>query len=210
MPRFTLDTKCRLCRAEGMKLFLKGTRCFSAKCPLEKQGAVPPGMHGVKRASKPTDYGLQLRAKQKAKRLYGIQEVQFKNYYQKAKKLKGLLGDNLLILLETRLDNIVYLAGLASSRSHAKQLISHRHTKLNGRPFNISSYSVKVGDTIELDSKTIEKYKGSFRFDDKDFKTPSWLDVDKTKYSVKLISPPQKEEIQSGIDINLIVEYYSR
>lgn len=210
MSRITLDSKCRLCRAEGMKLYLKGTRCFSSKCPVEKKGAVRPGMHGMKRPSKPTDYGLQLRAKQKAKRLYGVLETQFKNYYQKAKKLKGLVGNNLQILLERRLDNVVYLAGLSLSRSHAKQLISHRHIKVNGKSLNISSYSVKTDDIIELDNKIIEKLKDTLRLNDKDFKTPSWLDLNKTNYSVKVISPPKVEDIQSGVDVNLIIEYYSR
>lgn len=210
MSRITLDSKCRLCRAEGMKLYLKGTRCFSSKCPVEKKGAVRPGMHGMKRPSKPTDYGLQLRAKQKAKRLYGVLETQFKNYYQKAKKLKGLVGDNLLILVERRLDNVVYLTGLSLSRSHAKQLISHRHIKVNGKPLNISSYSVKVNDVIELDSKIIEKLKDTLRLNDKDFKTPAWLDLNKSSYTVKIISLPKVEDIQSGVDINLIIEYYSR
>ena len=210
MSRITLNSKCRLCRAEGMKLYLKGTRCFSSKCPVEKKGAVRPGMHGMKRPSKPTDYGLQLRAKQKAKRLYGVLETQFKNYYQKAKKLKGLVGDNLLILVERRLDNVVYLAGLSLSRSHAKQLISHRNIKINGKPLNISSYSVKPGDVIELDNKIVEKLKDTLRLNDKDFKTPAWLDLNKSNYSVKIISPPKVEDIQSGVDINLIIEYYSR
>src|SRR4030043_1118975 len=123
MSRATVDTKCRLCRAEGQKLYLKGARCFSSKCPIEKKGAVHPGMHGIQSRRKPTDYGIQLRAKQKVKRIYGLQETQFRNLYLKAKKLKGLVGDNFLILLERRLDNIVYLAGLARSRNHARQLI---------------------------------------------------------------------------------------
>jgi small subunit ribosomal protein S4 len=193
-----------------MKLYLKGARCFSSKCPIEKKGAVPPGMHGMKRSSKPTDYSLQLRAKQKAKRLYGVLETQFKNYYQKAKKLKGLVGDNLLILLERRLDNIIYLAGLSLSRSHAKQLISHRNVKVNGQPLTISSYSAKPGDIIELDNKIVEKVKDSLRLNDKDFKVPAWLDLNKTNCSVKIISPPQVADIQTGVDVNLIIEYYSR
>lgn len=210
MSRDTLNSKCRLCRAEGLKLYLKGARCFSSKCPIEKKGAVPPGMHGIKRSSKPSDFGLQLRAKQKAKRTYGILETQFKNYFQQAKKLKGLIGNNLLILLERRLDNVVYLSGLSLSRNHAKQLISHRNLKVNGKPLNISSYLVKIGDLLELDSKIIEKYKDTLRLSDKDFKTPAWLDLNKTKYSVKIVSFPKVEDIQSGVDINLIIEYYSR
>ena len=210
MSRITLDAKCRLCRTEGQKLYLKGERCYSAKCPIEKKGAVKPGMHGVKRASKPTDYGIQLRAKQKAKRLYGIQETQFKNYYLKAKKLKGLLGDNLMILVERRLDNVLYLAGLAQSRSQSKQFISHKHVLVNGKKLNISSYSVNVGDEIALDKKIIEKYADLLPANSKDFKSASWIDSSNKKYTAKVISLPTMEEINSGVEINLIIEYYSR
>ena len=181
--RITLDTKCRLCRAEGAKLYLKGARCFSAKCPLEKKGAVKPGMHGVKRAKKPTDYGIQLRAKQKAKRIYGIQETQFKNYYLKAKKMTGQVGDNLIILLETRLDSLVYQAGLANSRSQAKQFISHNHVSVNGRPINISSYSIKPEDKISLDATVAKKFKDDLKITDKDFKAPIWISLDPANFS---------------------------
>lgn len=202
MSRITLDSKCRLCRAEGVKLYLKGNRCFSAKCPLEKKGAVPPGMHGVKKIKKPTDYGIQLRAKQKAKRIYGVAERQFKTYFVKAKKMSGLVGNNLLGLLERRLDNIMYITGLALSRSSAKQLINHRHVLVNGAPLNISAYLAKVGDIISIDKKFVDQLK--------DQKVPSWLDLDKKNYTVKVISYPSVEEIKSDIDINLIIEYYSR
>jgi len=208
MSRITLDTKCRLCRAEGTKLFIKGARCSSSKCPIEKKGAVPPGMHGIKRAKKPTDYGIQLRAKQKAKRLYGIQENQFRNYYLKAKKLKGLVGDNLIFMIETRLDNVVYLGGLSQSRTQAKQLISHKHVLVNDKPLNISSYLVRVGDIISLESNL--KVKDNLRLGDKDFRYPSWMDINKQNQSIKITSNPIREEIASGIDVNLIIEYYSR
>jgi small subunit ribosomal protein S4 len=210
MSRITVDAKCRLCRREGNKLYLKGARCYSAKCPLEKKGAVVPGMHGLKNPSKPTDYGIQLRAKQKAKRIYGVQETQFRNYYYKAKRLKGLVGDNLLILLEKRLDNALYLAGLSLSRSSAKQIISHRHVLVNGKYINVPSYEIKVGDEISLDQTIIDQIKDKLPAADGDFKTPSWLDVHKNKFSAKVISLPQLEELTQGIDINLIVEYYSR
>lgn len=210
MSRITLDAKCRLCRAEGQKLYLKGERCYSAKCPIEKKGAVRPGMHGVKRTSKPTDYGIQLRAKQKAKRLYGIQETQFKNYYQKAKKLKGLLGDNLMILVERRLDNVLYLAGLAQSRSQAKQFISHRHVLVNGKKLNVSSYSVNAGDEVSLDKKVIDKFSDLLPVNSKDFKSPNWIESSNKKYTAKVISLPTMEDINSGVEINLIIEYYSR
>lgn len=208
--RVTLDTKCRLCRTEGSKLFLKGARCLSAKCPIEKKGAVPPGMHGIKSNKKPTDYGIQLRAKQKAKRVYGVQEIQFNNYYKLAKNLKGLVGDNLLDLLEHRLDNVVYTSGLAASRSQSKQFISHGHVSVNNKPINISSYHVKTGDVIALDKDILAKFQDSLRFQDKDFKLPGWLDIDKNKAAVKIISTPEKDETQNGINTNLIVEYYSR
>jgi len=208
--RSTLDTKCRLCRSEGVKLYLKGARCFSPKCPLEKKGAVKPGMHGTKRSRKPTDYGIQLRAKQKAKRFYGITETQFKNYYTAAKKLKGLVGENLLILVERRLDNVVYLSGLCLSRSHAKQLISHKEVLVNGKVLNISSYLVKVGDLITLKPKTLEKNGDTFKYADKDFKAPEWIDLDKSKSSAKIIALPIIDQNHNGIDVNLIIEYYSR
>jgi small subunit ribosomal protein S4 len=210
MSRITLNSKCRLCRAEGQKLYLKGDRCYSAKCPLERKGAVKPGMHGIKRSKKPTDYGIQLRAKQKAKRLYGIQETQFKNYYQKAKKMTGLLGDNLMILVERRLDNALYLGGLAQSRTQAKQFISHQHVLVNGQKLNISSYSVKVGDEITLDKKILQKYADFLPVNSKDFKSPAWIESSNKKYSAKITSLPSIEDINSGVEINLIIEYYSR
>jgi len=208
--RITLNAKCRLCRAAGSKLYIKGIRCNSSKCPIEKKGAVRPGMHGIKNPSKPTDYGIQLRAKQKAKRIYGVQETQFKNYYTAAKKLKGLVGDNLLILVEERLDNVLYRAGLASSRSFAKQVTSHRHVLINGKVLNISSYQVKIGDVISFDKKTIARIAESIPAAENDFKAPQWLDLNRKDYTVKIISSPIREEITNDIDVNLIIEYYSR
>jgi small subunit ribosomal protein S4 len=209
MSRITLDTKCRLCRAAGNKLYLKGTRCYSAKCPIERKGAVKPGMHGVKSGSKLTDYGIQLKAKQKAKRIYGVQETQFKNYYLKAKTLTGLVGNNLLMLLEKRLDNVLSLSGLALSRSSAKQLISHGHVLVNDKVLNVPSYQVKLKDVITLDKKIADKI-GELPGSAADFKAPSWLDLNKSKLSVKIISSPVREEMANDIDINLIIEYYSR
>jgi small subunit ribosomal protein S4 len=210
MSRITLNTKCRLCRAAGSKLYLKGIRCNSAKCPIEKKGAVKPGMHGAKGGSKPTDYGIQLRAKQKAKRIYGIQETQFKNYYLKAKRIKGLVGDNLMILLEKRLDSILYQAGLVLSRSLSKQLISHKHVLVNDKKINVSSYETKIGDLISFDKKTINNYKELVPAMENDFKSPQWLDLNKKNLTVKVISTPIREEIGRDIDVNLIIEYYSR
>lgn len=210
MSRITVDSKCRLCKAEGQKLYLKGARCLSAKCPIEKKGAIKPGQHGAKGGKKPTDYGIQLRAKQKAKRIYGVQETQFKNYFLKAKKLTGLVGDNLLRLVELRLDNVLYQSGLSLSRSSGRQLISHQHVLVNGRPLNVASYEVKVGDVISLDKKAVEKFGDFVRCSDKDFKAPSWLKLDSSKYTVEVISLPSKEDFNQSIDINLIIEYYSR
>jgi len=210
MSRITVDTKCRLCRSAGTKLYLKGARCLSSKCPIEKKGAVPPGMHGIKRVKKPTDYGIQLRAKQKAKRIYGVQETQFKNYYTKAKKLTGMVGNNLLTLLEKRLDNVLYQSGLSLSRSNAKQLISHRHVLVNGKILNIASHQLKKGDTVALDKSTISKLGDTLRLSDKDFKSPQWLNLTKNKYTVSLAADPSSEDFNQGIDVNLIIEYYSR
>lgn len=210
MSRITVDTKCRLCRAEGEKLYLKGARCLSSKCPIEKKGAVPPGMHGLKRAKKPTDYGIQLRAKQKAKRIFGIQETQFRNYFNKAKKLKGLVGDNFLSLVERRLDNIVYASGLALSRSHAKQLVSHKNILVNGKPLNVASFQTKVGDVVSLDKKIITEMGELLNISQKDFKGPQWLTLDRQKYAVEVKSLPTTDDFNQSIDINLIIEYYSR
>jgi small subunit ribosomal protein S4 len=167
-------------------------------------------MHGAKGSKKLSDYGIQLRAKQKAKRIYGIQEAQFRNYYKKAKILKGLIGDNFEILIERRLDNCLYLAGIAASRNQAKQFISHNHVFVNDKKLNISSYSVKLGDVIKLDKLIISKFSDLLPANGKDFHSPSWISVDNAKYSAKITSLPTKQDINSGININLIVEYYSR
>ncbi|RLC35488.1 30S ribosomal protein S4 [Candidatus Shapirobacteria bacterium] len=210
MARDTLNTKCKLCRREGTKLYLKGARCLSSKCPLERKGAVPPGMHGLKRSRRPRAYGIQLRAKQKLKRTYGILERQLKNYYKKAKKGKGVLGDNLLVFLEMRLDNLVYVSGLAQSRSHAKQLVSHKHVLVNGKSLNISSYSVKIGDKISLDKIAFKPKNQEIRALAKDFKCPNWLSLNKTKLEIEVISKPERDTFAQDIDENLIIEYYSR
>jgi small subunit ribosomal protein S4 len=210
MSRLTLDTKCRLCRSEGAKLFLKSARC-STKCPIDKRGAVSPGMHGMKRAKKPTDYGIQLRAKQKAKRIYVINETQFHNLFNQAKKLKGQVGTNLLTLLERRLDSVLYSSGLSASRSHAKQLISHGNVLVNGQVLSIPSYLVKVGDKISLKADDVEKSKEILRITDKDLKTPVWIEVDSQKLTAKVNKFPLVDDLPvNDIDINLIVEYYSR
>ncbi len=210
MSRITLNAKCRLCRAAGAKLYLKGTRCNSSKCPIERKGAVKPGMHGAKGGSKPTDYGIQLKAKQKAKRIYGVQETQFKNYYLKAKRLKGMIGDNLMILLEKRLDNVLVRAGLVLSRSLSKQLISHGHVLINDKKLDIPSYETKIGDVISFDKKTVSFFKENVPAAESDFKAPQWLDLNKKNFTVKVISTPLVEEMTADSDVNLIIEYYSR
>ncbi len=209
--RSTLDTKCRLCRTEGTKLFLKGARCLSPKCPIDKKGAVRPGMHGLKRTKKLSDFAIQLRAKQLAKRYYGgLLETQFRNYYDKAKLMKGLVGENLLSLLERRLDNAVFVSGLALSRSHARSLVSHKQILVNDKILNIPSYSVKVGDTISLNPKIIVKSGELLRISDKDYKSPDWIEVNKSKFSFKTASLPVVDSSISGVNINLIIDYYSR
>jgi len=167
-------------------------------------------MHGTKRSRKPTDYGIQLKAKQQAKRIYGVQETQFKNLYLKAKKIKGPIGDNLMSLLEKRLDNVVYQSGLSSSRSHAKQLVSHGHILVNDKVLTIGSHGLKIGDRITLAAGVKPDLSDTFRFADKDFKAPQWLDLNKTKRIVSVVSEPTGEDFNQGIDVNLIIEYYSR
>ena len=156
MSRYT-DANCRLCRREGQKLFLKGDRCYSSKCAIDRRGYAP-GQHGQGR-SKISDYGLQLREKQKAKRFYGLQETQFRNLFDKAARKTGITGENLLILLETRLDNVVFRLGFASSRKEARQLVNHGHFKVNGRKVNIPSYEVKAGDVITVKEKSTNSPK---------------------------------------------------
>lgn len=209
MSRPTLNSKCRLCRAEGMKLYLKGARCLSAKCPIEKKGAVPPGMHGIKRARKPSDYSLQLRAKQKAKRHYVLNETQFRNYYLAAKKLPGQIADNLIILAERRLDNIVHLSGFATSLTQARQYVSHGHFLVNDQPVNVPSFSTKIGDLITLKNPKSVLFE-SPRFESKDFEHPSWLEIQKPAKAVKIASLPDTTSAKNTFDLNLIIEFYSR
>jgi len=207
MARY-LDSKCRLCRREGTKLFLKGERCFSPKCPLEKKGAVAPGQHGLKMRRRLSEYGVQLREKQKAKRTYGVLERQFRRYFKKAFKKRGVTGEALLQLLELRLDNVVYRLGLVPSRSVARQLVRHGHILVDGKKVDIPSYQVKPGQVINLNPKAmkIEVVKKSLA--EKKKEIPSWL---QKKAAVgKIIRLPTREEIGADIAEQLIVEYYSR
>ena len=199
--------KCRLCRREKTKLFLKGERCFSPKCPLERKGAVPPGVHGLKSSARLSDYGLQLREKQKMKRFYGVRETQFKNYFRRAAKLGGDVGENLARLLETRLDNVIYRLGLAPSRRTARQLVSHGFVKVNGNKVTIPSYQVKEKDVIEVSSR-VEKIPYIDKWLKREVEIPDWL---KRKGLIgQVVSLPKKEHFPNDIDTSLVIEFYSR
>lgn len=206
MARYT-DASCRLCRREGQKLFLKGERCYSAKCAIEKRNYAP-GQHGQSR-KKVSEYGLQLREKQKAKRFYGILETQFRNYFDKAAKKKGLPGENLLIMLETRLDNAVFRMGFASSRKEARQLVRHGHFTVNGEKQNIPSFAVKAGDSIKVKEKSASSPKFK-EIKDMSISVPAWITVDVEKLEGKVVAMPRREDIDTPIAEHLIVELYSK
>lgn len=208
MARYT-GSLCRLCRREGTKLFLKGTRCYTEKCAFERR-KYPPGQHGHNK-SKLSDYGLQLREKQKVKRIYGVVEKQFKNYFEKATKMKGITGENLLKLLEKRLDNVVYRMGFAINRRQARQLVRHGFITVNGRKVDIPSYLVKPGDVIEVKQagKELEIIKESLALaEQRGF--PAWLEVNVEEMKGKFLRLPEKEEITLPVQEQLIVEFYSK
>ena len=208
MAQYT-DAKCRLCRREGGKLFLKGDKCYKTSCPFEKR-PVAPGQHGADR-KKVSEYGLQLREKQKVKRIYGVLEVQFREYYEKADKMKGITGENMLSLLERRLDNVVYRMGIAVSRAQARQLVTHAHFTVNGRPVDIASYEVKVGDVVAVkETKKDAPYFATIKGVQKSGKMPKWLDFDTEKLEGKIIALPTREDIDSQITEQMIVELYSK
>lgn len=200
---------CRLCRREGDKLFLKGERCYSAKCAMERR-PYAPGQHGNRR-SKISEYGLQLRTKQKAKRIYGVLETQFRNYYEKAAHQKGITGSNLLILLEMRLDNVAYRAGLGRSRTEARQIVRHNHILVNGKRVNIPSYQVKVGDVITVKEKS-QGTNGMKNIIETTASraVPEWIDSDLENYTVKVAAKPEREQIMIPVEETLIVELYSK
>jgi len=200
---------CRFCRREGMKLYLKGERCFTDKCALERRN-YPPGQHGHRRP-KPTEYGLELREKQKVKRYYGLLEKQFKNTFYEAERKKGVTGEELLSLLERRLDNVVYRACLLPSRRAARQFIRHNHILVNGKRVNIPSYKVKVGDVIQVkeSSKENEYIKEAPKRAEQRG-VPDWLSLDKEKLEVTVKDKPTKEHIPIKINEQLIVELYSK
>jgi len=199
---------CRFCRREGAKLYLKGERCYTPKCAIERR-AVPPGIHGQARRRKTSDYGLQLRAKQKARRTYGLLEQQFRRYFEMAERQGGVTGLNLLRHLELRLDNVVYRLGLGSSRKQARQLVSHRHFQVNGRIVNIPAFQVKPGDEIRVrkgESPVIAVALDMSRVRP----VPSWLAYNESEKSGKILSLPEREEMETGVEEQLIVEFYSR
>lgn len=204
-----IGSSCKLCRQEGMKLFLKGKRCYSDKCALARRD-YRPGGHG-KVPRKLSAYGLRLREKQKAKKIYGILERQFRRYFAEAKRIKGMTGENLLLLLERRLDNIVFRLGFSLTRAGARQLVRHGHFLVNGRKVNIPSYSCKAGDEISLKarSREIVGVKEAMKLSQDREKAP-WLEIDQENFKGKVARLPKKEEIALPIQEQLIVEYYSR
>jgi small subunit ribosomal protein S4 len=206
MARYT-DAKCRICRREGKKLFLKGERCYSPKCPIEKKGAVPPGQHGVKRGTR-TDYGQQLREKQKAKEIYGVLESQFRRYFNEASKAREVTGKKLLQILELRLDSILFNSDLAPSRSVARQLITHGHVLVDGKRVDIPSYQLRVGQTVSLGPKALEIAVVKKALVDKTRSIPAWLN--RKAAVAKVVRLPERDEMNMDIDENLIVGYYSR
>ncbi|MDX8395434.1 MAG: 30S ribosomal protein S4 [Mariprofundaceae bacterium] len=209
MARY-LEAKCRLCRREGEKLFLKGSKCYSAKCPIERR-PYPPGMHGQGRRAKVSDYGTQLREKQKVKRIYGLQEKQFLRCFKDADTMQGITGLNLLQLLESRLDNVVYRMGLASSRVEARQLVRHKQIKVNDRLLNIPSYRVKVGDRLALVDEAKEHLRVSASLEAAGQRgLPEWLDVDLTERHGTFRELPVRDQLDPAISEQLIVELYSK
>ena len=201
---------CRLCRREGMKLYLKGERCFKESCAIEKRNFVP-GQHGKSRRSKIVGYGLQLREKQKVRRIYGVLERQFRNYFEKASRQKGMTGGNLLTMLERRLDNAVYRLGFASSRHQSRQLVGHGHILVNSRKVNIPSFVIKPGDVVSVKEKSqkvsnivaaVEMVGGRG--------VPDWLELDSSNYSGKVLTLPKRDNVNLPVQERLIVEFYSK
>jgi small subunit ribosomal protein S4 len=208
MARYT-GPDCKLCRRERQKLYLKGTRCEGPKCAIERR-PYPPGEHGRGRIRE-SEYLLQLREKQKARRIYGVLERQFRNYYEEANRQSGLTGENLLILLETRLDNVLYRGGLARSRDEARQLVRHRHVQVNGRTVNIPSYKARVGDviTIRERSRNIVPIVGALEILGTRTQ-PSWVSLDQSKLQISVLDLPNRGQIDVPVQEQLIVELYSK
>ena len=208
MARYT-GAVCKLCRREGKKLYLKGERCYTGKCAVERR-AYAPGQHGQSR-KKATEYGLQLRAKQQAKRYYGIQESQFYKYFLMAERKQGVTGENLLRICESRLDNVVYLLGWANSRAEARQLVTHGHYEVNGKKVNIPSYLIKAGDVVAIKnkSKESEKFKATIEAN-ASRPGPQWLDRNDEALTGKVLALPTREQIMVPVEEHLIVELYSK
>lgn len=209
MSRYT-GAVCRQCRREGLKLFLKGDRCYSDKCSFERR-SYPPGQHGQARVRKISDYAIQLREKQKVRRIYGMLEGQFERYFEQAERAKGITGENLLACLERRLDNAIFRLGFASSRNQARQLVKHNHVVVNGRKVNIPSFLISLGDeiTIREKSRAIEAINDSLEAVARRG-VPSWLELDAANYKGTVKAMPAREEITMPIQENLIVELYSK
>jgi len=208
MARYT-GSVCRLCRREGMKLFLKGSRCYSKKCAFERR-PTPPGQHGVRRR-KVGEYGMQLREKQKVRRVYAVLERQFKNYFDAAESRPGVTGENLLRLLELRLDNIVFRMGFASSRAASRQLVNHGHFAVNGRPTNIASHQLRPGDRVEV--RASRTGREPFKLAKETLRShqpPEWLSVDPAKLAGTIIDQPRRDQMPLDLNEQLVVEYYSR
>ena len=208
MARY-IESACRLCRRENLKLYLKGDRCYSDKCAFERR-SYPPGQHGQGRI-KFSNYGVQLREKQKVKRMYGLVEKQFRNFFFKAERMKGITGINLLLLLERRLDNLVYRLGFANSRSEARQMVRHSHFLVQGKKVSIPSYLVKVGQVIELREKSRKSAKIGESLEGVARRgIPSWLELEKDQFRGRLVSLPSREDLTMPIKEQLIVELYSK
>ena len=199
----------RLCRREGMKLFLKGAKCYTKKCPFERR-PTPPGQHGIRRR-KVSEFGLQLREKQKMRRIYSVHERQFKRYFDEAERRSGVTGEALLRLLETRLDNVVFRMGFASSRAQARQLVTHGHFAVNGKPTNIASYPVSEGDRVEVrETSRQSNYFKNSREALKGAQRPDWLSVDADKLTGSVTALPRRDQMPAELNEQLVVEYYSR
>jgi len=208
MARYT-ESVCRLCRREGAKLFLKGTRCYTKKCSFERR-PTPPGQHGVRRR-KVGEYGMQLREKQKVRRVYSVLERQFKNYFDAADARPGMTGENLLRMLELRLDNVVFRMGFATSRAQARQFVTHGHFAVNGRPTNIPSYQVQPGDRIEVRESHVSR--DPFKTAKETLRShqgPEWLSVDAAKLAGTIAELPRRDQMPLDLNEQLVVEYYSR
>lgn len=201
---------CRLCRREGMKLFLKGERCYGEKCAIERRN-VPPGQHGKGRKAKLQGYGLQLREKQRVKRMYGVLERQFRRYFKEADRRKGITGETLLQLLESRLDNVVYRLGFATSRSQARQLVRHGHFLVNGRRADIPSFSLRAGDQVTVKAKSVKNPSIQYAMEEvKGRGIPEWLELDVDERAGRYTAVPTKEQLNLPVQEQLIVELYSK